>query len=240
MPKLGVNIDHIATVRQQRRELDPDPISAIPIIEKAGADSIVAHLREDRRHILDRDIVLLRRIVKTKFNMEMSLNPNVVKVALRVKPDQVTLVPEKRRELTTEGGLDVVKNYRRLKGILLQFNKRKIVVSLFVDPSKRQIDATHQLGIKAIELHTGRYATAKSAKDKDHELKKLSEMTAYARSLGLHVFAGHGLKYHNTKKIAQINGMEELNIGHSIISRSLFVGLAQAVREMKHIAKSSK
>jgi pyridoxine 5-phosphate synthase len=238
MPKLGVNIDHVATIRQARLETDPDPILAARICEAAGAHSIVAHLREDRRHIQDMDIIVLRKTLKTRLNLEMSIAPGIVKVALQVKPDQATLVPEKRQEVTTEGGLDVVANRKRLTTVCHQLQDQGIIVSLFIDPDKKQIEATKSLGVSMIELHTGTYARACLGRGEDKEYMKLKTMSAYAQKLGLIVNAGHGLNYHNTQAIAAIPGMEELNIGHSIISRSVFVGLTQAVKEMVKLCKA--
>jgi pyridoxine 5-phosphate synthase len=237
MAKLGVNIDHIATLRQSRREFDPDPVLAAQVCEQAGADSIVVHLREDRRHIQDRDVVRLREVIKTRLNLEMSLNPGIIKVALSVKPDQVTLVPEKRAELTTEGGLDVVKNFSRVKKAAQAFRRKNIEVSLFVAADKKQILKTKEAGIDVIELHTGHYDHAEKKADIRRELNKLKDAAVYAQSLGIRVNAGHGLKYHNTKAVAQIPGMGELNIGHSIITRAVFVGLKEAVCEMVRIVK---
>lgn len=233
--KLGVNIDHIATLRQARRGFEPDPLSAVGICERAGADSIVAHLREDRRHMQDADIIRLKKTVTTRFNLEMSIAPEIVAIALKVKPDQVTLVPERRMEITTEGGLDVAKYARRIKDVYEDFERFGIVTSIFIAPDKRQIDASHRIGVRMVEFHTGPYAHAKTRSALDRELKTLSSMTEYARARGMTVNAGHGLNYQNAKAIARIKGMEELNIGHSIISRAVFVGLEQAVREMKKI-----
>ena len=237
MVKLGVNIDHIATLRQARGEFDPDPILAAHLCEQAGASSIVAHLREDRRHIQDRDIVLLRKTVKTHFNLEMSLNAGIVKVALVVKPDQATLVPERRQELTTEGGLDVVRHLKRVKKVSHVLLKAGIDVSLFIAPDKKQIDATYSIGVRIIELHTGAYARAFADRLAVEEFNQIKAMTHYARQLGIKVNAGHGLNYENTYAIARIKGMAELNIGHSIVSRAAFVGLKQAVKEMIAIIK---
>jgi pyridoxine 5-phosphate synthase len=237
MAKLGVNIDHVATVRQARRETDPDPILAARICEQAGAHSIVAHLREDRRHIQDIDVVLLRKTIKTRLNLEMSISKEIVKIAMQIKPDQATLVPEKRQEITTEGGLDVVANRKRLITVCDSLQQKGIVVSLFIDPDKKQIEATKALGVPMIELHTGTYARASVGRGEAKEFAKLKAMTAYARKLGLIVNAGHGLNYQNTAAIARIPGMEELNIGHSIVSRAIFVGLKQAVSEMVKIVK---
>lgn len=237
VPKLGVNIDHVATLRQARRETDPDPILAARICEQAGAHSIVAHLREDRRHIQDMDIVLLRKTVKTRLNLEMSTAQDIVKAALQIKPDQATLVPEKRQEITTEGGLDVAANSKRLDSVCTKLMQKGITVSLFIDPDKKQIEATRSLGVPMIELHTGAYARACVGRSEAKEFAKIKAMTIFARKLGLTVNAGHGLNYHNTKPIAHIEGIEELNIGHSIVSRALFVGLKQAVEEMVKIIK---
>lgn len=234
MVKLGVNIDHIATLRQARRGLEPDPILAATMCEKAGADSIVAHLREDRRHIQDSDVRKLKKLIQ-RFNLEMSIHPEIVDFALAIKPHQVTLVPERRRELTTEGGLDVVKSFQRLKKVVASFQKKNIEVSLFVDPDEEQIDYSQKLGVEAIELHTGVYANALNSSAQKRELSKLTAMTQHARSLGLIVNAGHGLNYVNTTAVAKIEGMNELNIGHSIISRAAFVGMVQAVKEMKKL-----
>jgi pyridoxine 5-phosphate synthase len=237
MPKLGVNIDHVATLRQARRGIEPDPVEAALVCLKAGADSIVAHLREDRRHIHDRDVYALRRVIKKRFNLEMSLDPGIIEVALDVKPDQVTLVPERRQELTTEGGLDVVKNYQRISAAAERFKKKKIAVSLFIAPDRRQIDACAALGVEAIEIHTGVYADAKTAAARQKELKKIKEMSRYAHDVGLIVNAGHGLNYTNTQAIARIPQIVELNTGHSIISKAVFVGLAKAVRDMVKLCK---
>jgi len=237
MVKLGVNIDHIATLRQARREFDPDPVLAAQLCERMGCDSIVAHLREDRRHIQDRDIVLLRKTIKTRFNLEMSLNAGIVKVALAVKPDQATLVPERREEITTEGGLDVVRHQARVKKVSHALLGRGIDVSVFIAPVKKQIDAASSIGIKTIELHTGAFAKAFADRLAVEEFAQIKSMTQYARSLGMIVNAGHGLNYDNSYRIARIKGMHELNIGHAIMSRAVFVGLKQAVREMMAIIK---
>ena len=232
MPKLGVNIDHVATLRQARREIDPDPILAARICQQAGAHSIVAHLREDRRHIQDMDIVLLRKCIKTRFNLEMSIAPEIVKIALDIGPDQVTLVPERRQEITTEGGLDVVRNHKRLVSVCEQFKRKGIEVSLFIAPDKQQIDATKALAVPMIEFHTGAYAKAFFDRQESYELARIKSMTAYARKLGLIVNAGHGLNYQNVSKISRIAGMHELNIGHSIVSEAVFIGLKGAVKQM--------
>lgn len=237
MPKLGVNIDHVATLRQARRGIEPDPVAAAHICLKNGAKSIVAHLREDRRHIQDKDVFALRKAVRKGFNLEMSIDPGIIKVASKVRPDQVTLVPERRQELTTEGGLDITGNFRRLKYIVAHFRSQKTIVSLFVAPDRRQISACAELNVDAIELHTGRYADAKTRLSRSQELKKITEMARYADSLGLVVNAGHGLDYNNTPAIARIKEIKELNTGYSIMCRAMTVGLPQAVREMVHLMK---
>ncbi len=235
MPKLGVNIDHVATIRQARREEDPDPILAACMCEKAGADSIVAHLREDRRHVQDRDILVLRKTLKTRFNLEMSIHDSIVDIACVVKPDQVTLVPERRQEITTEGGLDVIKYFSKLKKSCNRLVSKGIDVSIFIAPDKKQIQAAHELGIKIIELHTGAYAHAFTHRREGPELKKMTAMCVFAASLGMTINAGHGLNYENVRPIAQLRGMHELNIGHAIIARAVFVGLPTAVKEMRRL-----
>ncbi len=232
MTKLGVNIDHVATLREARKGREPDPLLAAQICEEAGAHSIVAHLREDRRHINETDIQRLRKNVKTRFNLELSLNPEITKIALSIRPDQATFVPERRQEITTEGGLDVVRHYNRLKKVTQLFAEHKIVVSLFVDPIVKQIKVCRELEVNAIELHTGTYASANTAQKVYLELQKLKEMTGYAKSLGLVVNAGHGLNYQNIKSVSAIKEIAEFNIGHSIIARSVTVGIKQAVKEM--------
>ena len=237
MPKLGINIDHVATLRQARGGEDPDPVSAAVICEKAGADSIVCHLREDRRHIIDSDLPRLKRIVKTRLNLEMSINPKIVEIALKVRPDQITLVPERRQEITTEGGLDVVAHFKRIQEIVEIFQKKNITVNLFIAPNKVQIEKAKETGALMIELHTGLYSLAKSKKNLNAELSKIKTMIQFARRLGLIVNAGHGLNYTNTQAIAAISDIEELNIGHAVISRAVFVGLKNAVKEMLKIVR---
>jgi len=236
MPKLGINIDHVATVREARRDKYPDPVEAARTCEKAGAHSIVAHLREDRRHINDADVRVLRKIVHTRFNLEMSIDPAIVKIACRIKPDQATLVPEKRQEITTEGGLDVVKNFARIKHAVKALTARGIFVSLFIAPDKKQILKSKETGATCIELHTGCYANAKTKKTTSRELKRISRAVEFGNALGLVVNAGHGLNYTNTQAIARIKGIHELNIGHAIIARALFVGLPKAAQQMLKIA----
>jgi pyridoxine 5-phosphate synthase len=232
MVKLGVNVDHIATLRQARGEFDPDPVLAARLCEQAGCDSIVAHLREDRRHMQEGDIVLLRKTVMTRFNLEMSVDAGIVKVALAVKPDQATLVPERRQEITTEGGLDVVRHLKRIKKVSRALLDAGIDVSLFIAPDKKQIDAASKTGVNTIELHTGSYARSFASRLGVDEFNRIKAMTLYARRLGMVVNAGHGLNYENTHCLARVKGMNELNIGHAIMSRAVFVGLKQAVREM--------
>lgn len=237
MAILGVNIDHVATLRQARREEDPDPIMAARICEQAGAKSIVAHLREDRRHVQDRDILVLKRVLKKRFNLEMSVSPGIVDIACKIQPDQVTIVPERRQELTTEGGLDVCRNQKDLKAACSKLKRSKIEISLFIAPEKEQILAARDIGIKVIELHTGQYARNFALRRGLSDFKKLESMTAFAIKQGITVNAGHGLNYENVHPIAQIRGMNELNIGHSIIARSVFVGLKAAVKEMVMLIK---
>lgn len=232
MPKLGVNIDHVATLRQARGGIEPDPIQAAEACERAGCDGIVVHLREDRRHINDNDLRALRKQVRTKLNLEMSCSPEIVGIARSVKPDQATLVPERRQELTTEGGLNVVQEFSKVKEVVEALRKEGIIVSIFVDPDEEQIRASSEVGAQLVELHTGRYANATNEDDIKHELAKLANAKDLAIGLGLRVAAGHGLNYKNVKPVAQIPVVEELNIGHAIISRAVFSGLEQAVREM--------
>lgn len=233
MPTLGVNIDHIATIRQARRGSEPDPVAAAVIAELAGADGITVHLREDRRHIQERDVRLLRQTIATRLNLEMAATPEMVAIALDVKPDYITLVPERREEITTEGGLDVKTQCDRLGKFVHQLQGAGIPVSLFVDAELEQIQASARTGAKFVELHTGTYANAKNEEQLNHELNVLSKGGALAIELGLRLNSGHGLTYQNTRAVAQIAGMEELNIGHSIISRAVLVGLDRAIREMK-------
>lgn len=233
MLTLGVNIDHVATIRQARRTVEPDPIAAAVLAELAGADGITAHLREDRRHMQDRDIRLLRETVRTRLNLEMAATAEMVQIALDVKPDYVTLVPEKREEVTTEGGLDVAGQVDRLKSVVDRLQSAQIPVSLFIDPELAQIEATAQIKAQFIELHTGRYAEAKEPILVQQELANLAKGCELAIAAGLRVNAGHGLTYWNVRPIACLPGMEELNIGHSIISRSVLVGIDRAIREMK-------
>lgn len=233
MAELGVNIDHVATLRQARRTNEPDPVWAAALAELGGADGITVHLREDRRHILDRDLEVLRQTVAVKLNLEMACEREIVAIACRVKPDQATLVPERREEVTTEGGLEVAAQRERVGEVVGQLQDAGLVVSLFLDPDERQIAAAAELGVEAVELHTGSYARAHPGKDQSRELKTLIAAGAAVRAAGMALHAGHGLTYRNVVPIAQIDDMHELNIGHSIVSRAVLVGFERAVREMK-------
>jgi pyridoxine 5-phosphate synthase len=234
MTTLGVNIDHIANVRQARKTIEPDPVQFAFLAELGGADSITVHLREDRRHIQDRDVFLLKETIKTKLNLEMAATPEMLEIAKKLLPDFVTLVPEKREEVTTEGGLDVKKNVEYLKDFVQDLGDSNIEVSAFIDPLSDQINYSKEIGFKFIELHTGKYAEL-SGDDQYVELQRIIESSHLANDLGLIVNAGHGLNYSNVKKIASINNMNELNIGHSIVARALAVGLEKSVREMKSL-----
>ncbi len=235
--QLGVNIDHVATLRQARKIDVPDPVMAARIALRAGCDSIVCHLREDRRHINDDDLEQLRKIVKTKLNLEMSCAEEIVNIALKIKPDQATLVPERREEVTTEGGLDVVSNQKVISRIVRDLSSKGISVSLFIDPEKSQIKAARHAGVECIELHTGRYANARTETELNLELQNINQNAKFARSLDLEVFAGHGVNYENVKKFLNIKDIEELNIGHSIVARAVFFGLENAVKEMLTLIK---
>ncbi|HWC89501.1 MAG TPA: pyridoxine 5'-phosphate synthase [Pirellulales bacterium] len=233
MAELGVNIDHVATVRQARRTYEPDPVWAAALAELGGADAITIHLREDRRHIQDRDLRVLRETVTVKLNLELAANDEVVDIACQVLPDQATLVPENRTEVTTEGGLDVLGQRDRLRRVVDRLRQAGIWVSLFLDPDPAQIDAGCELGAEAIELHTGQYALARPGQAQHQELLKLANAGRAIVQQGLALHAGHGLTYRNVQPVAQIAQMHELNIGHSIVARALMVGMQQAVREMK-------
>ncbi len=232
MIKLAVNVDHVATLREARGISEPDPVLAAGICELAGAEGIVVHLREDRRHIQDRDVKLLRQTVKTKLNLEMGATREIIKFALDIKPDMVTLVPEKRKELTTEGGLNVSGQKKKLQAVISQMSDANIPVSLFIDPDSRQIAAARDIGATFVEIHTGRYADAQSEQEQQQEFELIAAAAEEAYEAGLRVNAGHGLNYVNTTRIAGLETIEELSIGHAIMARSIFVGLDQAVREM--------
>jgi pyridoxine 5-phosphate synthase len=231
--RLGVNIDHVATVRQARRASEPDPVTTAALALLGGADGITVHLREDRRHIQDRDVQILRQTVRTGLNLEMACTDEIVQIAIRTKPDQITLVPERRQELTTEGGLDVVGNYSTVERTAHALQQAEIPVALFIDADLKQVDAARKLGVTAVEFHTGTYADAHTPTGAAKHLEQLARASVHAVGAGLHVHMGHGLNYLNVKPIVRIPGVEELNIGHSIVSRAVLVGMVQAVRDMK-------
>ncbi len=231
--KLAINVDHVATLRQARGITEPDPVTAAAICELAGAAGIVVHLREDRRHIQDRDVRLLRQTVQTRLNLEMGATEEIIAIALEVKPDMVTLVPEKRKELTTEGGLNVAGQKKKLAQVIRRLADAGIPVSLFIDPDSRQVAASHEVGATFVELHTGRYADARNEAEADHEFALIEDAAQEAFETGLRVNAGHGLNYLNTPRIARLDMIEELSIGHAVMARAIFVGLDRAVREMR-------
>jgi pyridoxine 5-phosphate synthase len=235
--RLGVNIDHVATLRQARGGTEPDPVAAAAMAELAGADGITIHLREDRRHIQDRDLKILRQTVQTRLNLEMAATDEMVAIALSVMPEAVTLVPEKRAELTTEGGLDVRIHHEALRQAIQKLQEGGIIVSLFIDPDPDQIKAANKVGADYIEIHTGAFAEAATWKEEEQELIKIENAVKLARKLDLGVNAGHGLNYVNVKKVAAIGGIEEFNIGHSIMSRAILVGLDRAVRDMSELVR---
>ncbi len=237
MIALGVNIDHVATVRQARRTTEPDPVRAAVLAELGGADQITVHLREDRRHIQDRDVEVLRATVTSRLNLEMGLAEEIIAVALRVKPDQVTLVPEKREEVTTEGGLDAAADAPRIAEATKRFHDAGIEVSLFIDPERKQVEAASAVRADHVEFHTGGYANARGIEPIRREVYRLHLASILAKNSHLGVAAGHGLTYTNVGRIANVLEIQEMNIGHSIISRAVFVGLERAVREMKDLLK---
>ena len=239
MVKLGVNIDHVATLRQARGGSEPDPVAAAALAELAGADGITIHLREDRRHIQDRDLKILRQTVQTRLNLEMAATDEMVAIALSVQPEACTLVPEKRAELTTEGGLEVRAQRDALQLAIGKLQQGGIIVSLFIDPDPEQIEAAKKVGADYIEIHTGAFAEATGGKHEASELGKIEAAVKLARKLGLGVNAGHGLNYWNVRKVVAIGGIEEFNIGHSIMSRAILVGLDRAVRDMSELLKSA-
>ncbi len=238
--RLGVNVDHVATLRQVRRAAYPDPVAAAVMSELAGADQITIHLREDRRHIQDRDLQVLRKTVTTRLNLEMAVAPEMVRIAYEVKPDMVTLVPERREELTTEGGLDVVGGREAVRKAVKTLRDAEIEVSLFIDPDLDQVKAAHRAEADAVELHTGRYCDARLAADRRRELARLVDACKAAAKLGLKVAAGHGLNYQNVLPVAAIAEIEELNIGHAIVAHAVLVGMERAVREMKELLRQAR
>jgi pyridoxine 5-phosphate synthase len=239
MIRLGVNIDHVATVRQARRALEPDPVHAAVLAILGGADGITIHLREDRRHINDRDVRVLRQTVTTLLNLELSVADEIVSIACEVKPDQATLVPERREELTTEGGLDVATHVFTVAKAMERLQKVGIAIALFIDPDEKQIQASKDVGAKAVEIQTARYSEAKTSGARKRELNALQTATELAKRFGLNVHMGHGLNYENVREVAQIPGVEEFNIGHAIVSRAVLVGMERAVREMKDAIRAA-
>ena len=240
MIALGVNIDHVATLRQARGTRYPDPVEAAFVAERAGADAVTAHLREDRRHMQDRDIEILRQTLRTRLNLEMAVDEGVMRVAERIRPTDCCLVPERRAELTTEGGLDVAGHAQRIREACQRLGAAEIRVSLFIDPDPFQLEAAADTGAPVVELHTGRYANAGSAAARADELALIASAVSFGKSLGLQVNAGHGLDYHNVEAIAALDGVAELNIGHAIVAHALFVGLGPAVAEMKRIMRQAR
>jgi pyridoxine 5-phosphate synthase len=232
MPKLMINIDHVATLRQARGSYYPDPVYAAGIAEMAGASGIIVHLREDRRHINDRDVRILRQVVRTKLNLEMAATAEMVAIAQEILPDMVTLVPEKREELTTEGGLDVAGNREKIAAAVRDLKMKAILVSLFVDADASQVKAAREVGADMIEVHTGHFSDAEGSSNRAEELKRVNAAAIEGKALGLGVNAGHGLHYHNVREVAVMPEIDELSIGHSIIARALFTGLDRAIRDM--------
>lgn len=237
---LGVNIDHVATLRQQRHTPYPDPVEAAYAAENGGADGITLHLREDRRHIQERDVELVKAVLQTRLNLEMAVTDNMLSFATKIRPLHCCFVPERRDELTTEGGLDVIKNESRVRTATSHMHDLGSEVSLFIDPDIKQVEAALRVGAPAIELHTGAYADAKTPKDAMHELMRIHEAAIFAYEAGLIVNAGHGLNYHNVQPVAAIFELNELNIGHGIVARALFIGFEAAVREMKHLMRQAR
>jgi len=233
--RLGVNIDHVATIRNARRTFEPDPVHAAIIADLAGADQITLHVREDRRHVNERDLELIKSVIHSRVNLEMAVTEEMINIALKVKPHQVTLVPERREEITTEGGLDVKSNFERIKDAISRLKSAGITVNIFIDPDEEQIKRAKEAGADAVELHTGRYAEAFAEGDEEKvqkELERLKVCAKFAKQIGLKVYAGHGLTYKNVKPVAEIPEIEELNIGHSIVANAVLFGLKEAVKEM--------
>jgi len=232
---LGVNIDHVATLRQARGTRYPDPVQAAIEAEQAGADSITLHLREDRRHIQDRDVLMLQDVLQTRMNLEMSVTEEMLDIACRVRPVDCCLVPERREELTTEGGLDVAGQMERMRNACQRLSEAGVRVSLFIDADRRQVEASREVGAPCIEIHTGHFADAGNASDQDAEFRKIRQAICLGDDIGLQVNAGHGLHYHNVQAIAALPQVQELNIGHAIVARAVISGLGEAVREMKRL-----
>jgi len=237
--RLGVNVDHVATLRQARGTRYPDPVEAAALCEAAGADQITIHLREDRRHIQERDLRIMRQTVATRLNLEMATTQDMLKLAYEHKPDTVTLVPERREELTTEGGLDVALQKEAIKRYVRSLQEADIYVSLFIDPDLDQVRAAHKVDAQAIEIHTGKYCEARDAKERSHELARIIDASKAASKLGVKVFAGHGLNYHNIHPLLEIDEMEEFNIGHAIMARAVMVGMDRAVRDMVELLRTA-
>jgi len=232
MPRLSVNVDHVATLRQARKSKEPDPVTAALLAELGGAKEITVHLREDRRHIQERDLELLRKVIRTKLNLKIGLSEGAVKIALKIRPELATLVPEKREEITTEGGLDLSKSNPRLEDVISLLHEGEILVALFINPTPDSVKKAHKLGADFVELNTGLYAEAKDLLEIPTEIEKIAGAAILAKKLGMWVNAGHGLNYQNVEKVCLIKEIEELNIGHSIIARACLVGIREAVREM--------
>jgi len=239
MKRLSINVDHVATLRQSRKGREPDPVFAAVLAELAGADGIIVHLREDRRHIQDRDLEELKKIVKSKLNLEMANTQEIIRTALLIKPDMVTLVPERREELTTEGGLEVYLNQDAIATSIRTFHEGGILVSLFINPDLDQVKAAHRIQADIVEIHTGVYSDTVGVKEVERELGRVINAAKLADKLGLKVHAGHGLNYQNVQRIAAIEEIEELSIGHSIISRAVLVGMERAVREMRDLIREA-
>ncbi|MEE8185574.1 MAG: pyridoxine 5'-phosphate synthase [Thermodesulfobacteriota bacterium] len=239
MARLSVNVDHVATLRQARLAAEPDPVTAATLVEIAGADGITVHLREDRRHIQDRDLIMLKKMIKTSLNLEMAATPEMLKVALTIKPEMITVVPEKRKELTTEGGLDLRlhRGKDQLKRFIASLKDAGIIVNLFIDPDPEQIRNAHKLGSNGVEIHTGRYADKKDKTLKEKELKRIYNTAVLADRLGMAVHAGHGLDYQNVSRVVQIEEIKEFAIGFSIIARSVIVGIERAVKDMLELVR---
>ena len=237
--RLSVNIDHFATIREARRSQEPEPVLAALLAEQAGAEGIVCHLRGDRRHIKERDLRLFRQVIKTKLNLEMAATDEMKKIVLEIKPDVVSLVPEREEELTTEGGLDVLSHQQHLAGFIKELQQAKIKVSIFVDPDLKQIEACRQLGVDLIEINTGKYADLKPGKQRDMALEEVRKAAGYGHKLGLEIHAGHGLDYRNIKPVAEIPQIKEFSIGFSIVARAAMVGVEKAVKEMIELIKES-